>query len=351
MSPLTSTDALAGDAAGAGGPNDAAAHWADISAAMAAFAAQGASGDVTATLVGAGACARAESFIAWLRYARSAELFDAVLQAKLDDGDDELDLFDAHTQTAARLAMSMAISQSWAENLLSQGLALRDRLPKVAECLRDGLITPAQARQIISRTELVDGTDHAAPVDAAIAVALRAKPGSWTVNGIRNLADRVVFRHHPDAVREARERSLANRTTWVTPAPSGMATVGASMTAENARLAHRRRHRAGRHRLRARHPQRHRPQQRCLLQPARRGSLHLRLRARGLRRRDSRCRTARLRRQRPHRRPRGVRRIHRSRQQRAPRVPGRPRHHQPKPRPRHHRPPRQSRPAARPAGG
>lgn len=235
MSPATSTDTRSTAAPRV--EDSASARWADVSAAMAVFASDPAGGDAESTLAGVGACVRAESFIAWLRYRRSAELFDTVLAAMTDADDDGLDLFDAHTQTATRLAMTMAISQGWAENLLGQGLALRDRLPRVDECLRDGLISPADARLIISRTELL-ADDETAPVDAGIATAIRTKPGAWSTSRIRNLADRIVFRHDPDAVRRARERSLAGRTTWTNPTANGMATIGASMTAENARIAH-----------------------------------------------------------------------------------------------------------------
>lgn len=205
---------------------------------MAVFAAERAAGNPESTLQGVGACVRAESFIAWLRYARSAELFDAVLADLADVGGDELDLFDAHTQTAARLAMTMSISQGWAENLLAQGLALRDRLPRVATCLRDGLIAPAQARLIITRTDLTAATDHATLVDAEIASALRTKRGAWSTSGISNLADRIVFRHDPDSVRKTRERSIADRTMWMNSTANGMATIGASMTTENVQIAH-----------------------------------------------------------------------------------------------------------------
>ncbi|GED98901.1 HNH endonuclease signature motif containing protein [Gordonia crocea] len=228
MGAATSTDAASATTA---------ARWAEVSAAMAVFAADRTAGDPAATLAGVGACERAESFIAWLRYTRSTELFDTVFADMAAAGDDELDLFDAHTQTAARLAMTLAISQGWAENLLGQALALRDRLPRVADCLRDGLITPAHTRLIITRTELLTD-EHTTPVDTAIADALRTKPGTWTTTRIRNLADRIVFRHDPDSVRRARERSLADRTIWTTPTANGMATIGASMTAENAAVAH-----------------------------------------------------------------------------------------------------------------
>ncbi|WP_161926537.1 HNH endonuclease signature motif containing protein [Gordonia crocea] len=185
-----------------------------------------------------------ESYAAWLRYLRAAELFDMVLAEMTDaaavagaGAEVELDLFDAHTQTAARLAMTMRVSQGWAENLLAQGMSLRDRLPQVALCLRDGLITAAQVRMIITRTELLDHKEVRI-ADAELAAAIRGKRGGYSLTGIRDLADRLVFRIDPDAVRRAREKSVANRTTWNNATSHGMANLGASMSAENAAIAH-----------------------------------------------------------------------------------------------------------------
>lgn len=112
---------------------------------------------------------------------------------------------------------------------------MRDRLPEVARCLRDGLIAPKHIHTVVTRTDLVDGRSYAADVDAEIADALRRR-GSWSDHRMRDMIDRIVHRHDPDAVRERRVRAKDDRTFWTENAPDGMAQVGATMAAEDAML-------------------------------------------------------------------------------------------------------------------
>ena len=59
----------------------------------------------------------------------------------------------------------------------------------------------------------------------------------WSRAAIRDLTDRIVFRHDPDAVRERRRRATEDRAIWVDDDGDGMAVLSASMTAENTQIA------------------------------------------------------------------------------------------------------------------
>ncbi|GAB2640560.1 hypothetical protein GCM10027169_05720 [Gordonia jinhuaensis] len=54
---------------------------------------------------------------------------------------------------------------------------------------------------------------------------------------LRDVCDRIVFRHDPAAVRERRKASVEDRRVWAENAGDGMAVLHASMTAENVRVA------------------------------------------------------------------------------------------------------------------
>ena len=74
-------------------------------------------------------------------------------------------MLDIETQAAARIAMSQGLTQRQADKWLGEAIAMRDRLPVVGRCLRDGIISPRQFRLAVSRTELIDGQDWATKID------------------------------------------------------------------------------------------------------------------------------------------------------------------------------------------
>ncbi|MFI8771256.1 DUF222 domain-containing protein [Gordonia sp. NPDC062954] len=179
--------------------------------------------------------ARGEAFLAWHRYQIAAELHTRLVGAESDDH--ALLLHDGFADCAARIAVSQGISQGAAEKFLHQAVALRDRLPQVSERLRDGRITAELVTKIISRTELVDGQPYAAAVDAEIAADLDAHTTAWSAHRLRDMCDRIIFRHHPDAVRERRREALDKRGVHSKNTGDGMAEISATMAAENVRIA------------------------------------------------------------------------------------------------------------------
>ncbi|MGV9710826.1 DUF222 domain-containing protein [Gordonia sp. NPDC003424] len=178
---------------------------------------------------------RGRSFLAWQDYRCAAELHHRLVGA--EPREDDLFQVDGVADCAARIAIALAISQNAAEKLLHEALALRDRLPLVAQRLRNGRISAERIGKIIARTDLIDGTDCAALVDAEIAAELDAHRGGWSAHRLQLMVDRIVFRHDPQAVREARRRAKNARRFWTKPTADGMAQVAATMSAEDAQIA------------------------------------------------------------------------------------------------------------------
>ncbi|WP_261767246.1 13E12 repeat family protein [Rhodococcoides corynebacterioides] len=168
----------------------------------------------------------------WRRYRHVAALHTDLVLAEEDRDERAVDAF---AQCAARIATALSVSQYVAERVLDNAVALRDRLPRVFECLRDGVVSPSHIRTIVSRTELIHGRPYQGLVDADIADALR-KPGSWSTGRVRDLCDQMVYRRDPDAVRERRDDALKGRCFFTEAGLDGMATVGATMSAEQAAI-------------------------------------------------------------------------------------------------------------------
>ncbi|MBY6351257.1 HNH endonuclease signature motif containing protein [Rhodococcoides corynebacterioides] len=173
------------------------------------------------------------SYLKWFEYQLAAAMHAELVEPFEDEDRRELDAF---TRCAATIATTMSITPFAARTLLTDAVALRDRLPLVAQCLRDGIVTPHHIRTIVSRTELIEGQCYAALVDADIARALR-KPGSWSPARMEIMVDTMVHRRDPDAVRARREAAKRNREFTVETGRDGMATTTDTRPAEDTALA------------------------------------------------------------------------------------------------------------------
>ncbi|MGN7133634.1 DUF222 domain-containing protein [Rhodococcoides corynebacterioides] len=169
------------------------------------------------------------AYLKWFEYQLAAAMHAELVEPFEDEDRRELDAF---TRCAATIATTMSITPFAARTLLTDAVALRDRLPLVAQCLRDGIVTPHHIRTIVSRTELIEGQCYAALVDADIAAALR-KPGSWSPARMEIMVDTMVHRRDPDAVRARREAAKRNREFTVETGRDGMATTTDTRSAED----------------------------------------------------------------------------------------------------------------------
>lgn len=179
--------------------------------------------------------AKGEAFAFWHRLEVLGELHTRLV---VPVADDDMRLYDAQLQLATRVGMTQAQSVDFVLAQLDDAVAMRDRLPLAGLCLRDGLISGPQLRRIISWTDLIDGQDYAPELDAEIAAMIRAGNGvAFSLDQLRHRVDRLIFRRDPDAVRERRQVAKEQRGFWTQPGADGMASIGASMSAENVRIA------------------------------------------------------------------------------------------------------------------
>ncbi|GAA1482529.1 HNH endonuclease signature motif containing protein [Gordonia sinesedis] len=185
-------------------------------------------------LAGIGAAGRGESYLAWMKYRAAAVVFDRLVAARAEtDGLVDTGMAEAITHLTA----VQGVSRRTAYRLMDEAIALRDRLPEVGDCLRDGVICLWQAQLIVSRTDLLDESAAALRVDTDLAAVLRSERRSWTRARLRDLIDRIVYRYDPDGVRERRRAALDGRRMWTAPNEDGTADIGAVMAAENVRIA------------------------------------------------------------------------------------------------------------------
>uniref|UniRef100_UPI00056FC7CD DUF222 domain-containing protein n=1 Tax=Tomitella biformata TaxID=630403 RepID=UPI00056FC7CD len=103
-------------------------------------------------------------------------------------------------------------------------------------CLYDGTINQQQFQQLVSATDLVDGWPSAPHVDKQIAQGL-CDNGAGSTRRLRDLANRAIFAHDPDAMRRRAEQALVRRTATLRPRPDGMAHFGITAAAEDGQLA------------------------------------------------------------------------------------------------------------------
>ncbi|WP_200182818.1 DUF222 domain-containing protein [Tomitella biformata] len=174
-----------------------------------------------------------KSLLSWDSYARAAQL-----HLTLATSTPELDLrvLDDDATTAAHLAAASHIRHAAGATMLREALAMVFRIPEIGKCLRDGLITEAQYKVLVTDTDLLDGKSYCPDVDAAIARALRTACATGE-RDLHNLANRLIFEHDPDAFRDRHQRAKRQRGTRARPLRDGMAQFSITASAEDIALA------------------------------------------------------------------------------------------------------------------
>ncbi|WP_260681816.1 13E12 repeat family protein [Gordonia rubripertincta] len=137
-----------------------------------------------------------------------------------------------------RVSRQLSMTRRQAEILIDETITLHENLPEVLDTLRDGITTRWQVQAIVSRTALVPADSSITPtLDAEIAATLRNKKGAWSRARLRDMVDRLVFRHDPDLVRERRKEALDNRGMFLHILDDGTGEITGVMSAENTRIA------------------------------------------------------------------------------------------------------------------
>ena len=175
---------------------------------------------------------RGESYLAWCRYESIVTVYD---QLVVDSGGGFF--IDRYTEMVTRVCREAAITRYQADQWVGEGLALRDRLPKVLTTLRDGIVSRQLLQVILTRTDLITDDAVMADLDAEIERILRNSKGAWGTVTLRDMVDRLVFRHDPVAVRERRREALDKRGMFTENFVDGVGEITGVMAAENIRIA------------------------------------------------------------------------------------------------------------------
>jgi len=144
--------------------------------------------------------ARAEAAASARRLAAIAELVHRRADGPVDRAQWSCDNWDA---IAAEVAAAQGISHGMASGQMYLGVALRDRLPSVAERFADGTISARLAATIVWHTHLIEDADALRLVDQTLAEDA-TRYGPLSVNKTAQAIDAVVDRHDPGALRRTR---------------------------------------------------------------------------------------------------------------------------------------------------
>ncbi|MFZ1178113.1 MAG: DUF222 domain-containing protein [Mycobacterium sp.] len=136
---------------------------------------------------------------------------------------------DGHENVVAEVAAALGISRGRAAGRLRYAIALRERLPRVAEVFARGAIDFRLMAAVVYCTELVEDTELIAQLDAAVA---RHAPRWMRLSGpkIVERLDMWVARFDPAGLRVPGRRSQ-DRYVEIAPTDPGLAGVWAQLHA------------------------------------------------------------------------------------------------------------------------
>jgi len=171
------------------------------------------------------AAAREQNAICGRELAAIGELY--ARRAPEDDVDRGNWAVDGHENVVAEIGAALGVSRGRARGRLRYAIALRERLPRVAEVFARGLIDFRLMAAVVSRTELVEDAALIARLDAAVA---RHAPKWMRLSGPK-LFERIdmwVMRFDPAGKRVPGER-IENRYVEIAPTDDGLAGIWAQL--------------------------------------------------------------------------------------------------------------------------
>ena len=173
------------------------------------------------------AAAREQNAMCGRELAAIGELY--ARRAPEDDVDRLNWAIDGHENVVAEVAAALGISRGRARGRLRYAIALRERLPRVAEVFARGLIDFRLMAAVVSRTELVEDPVLIAKLDEAVA---RHAP-KWMRLSEPKLFERIdmwVMRFDPAGRRVPGQR-IEDRYVEIAPTDGGLAGVWAQLHA------------------------------------------------------------------------------------------------------------------------
>jgi hypothetical protein len=177
-----------------------------------------------------GACAREENAACARRLAAIGELY--ARRAPEDDDERRTWAIDGFENVVAEIAAAERISRGRAAGQLRYAIALRDRLPNVAEVFATGVIDFRMMAAIVTRVQNVEDPAVMVRLDAALAARV---PG-WSRLSQPKLIERIdafVVRFDPAGVRVP-PKPVDDRYVDIAPTGAGMAGVWAQIPAPDA---------------------------------------------------------------------------------------------------------------------
>jgi Domain of unknown function (DUF222) len=167
---------------------------------------------------------RAESRAAAARLDAVAELFEL---RRAEHGEQADWAVDTWAAVGAEVAAAFRISQGMAGSYLRYALAMRERLPRVAEVFNAGDIDYRMFQTIVYRTDLITDDQVLAAVDAQLAVKVPRWP-SMTRGRLAGQVDKIVAKADVDAVRRRTERQR-DREVWIGDGGEGISEIHGSL--------------------------------------------------------------------------------------------------------------------------
>ncbi len=176
--------------------------------------------------------ARAENAAGARKLAVMAELFARRTGLAAEDREDWW--VDPDAAVAAELAAALDLTQGLALAQTHRGVALRDRLPRVAALFEAGLINDILVRAIVWRTYLIDDETAMGAVDAELAEVITGW-GPLSAPKVERAIDAIVDRHDPGALRRSRESGSSRTVDFGAPKDvPGITSLYARMNAADA---------------------------------------------------------------------------------------------------------------------
>jgi Domain of unknown function (DUF222) len=164
--------------------------------------------------------------------ARLSVMADMLAAAQAADGsaDREQWRLDNWAAVCAQIGAAHAVTSGVASGLLTDGVTLRERLPRVGAIFAAGRISYRLVHLICSRTLLVTDPYAIKAVDTELADLLAA-PVAMSVSQAEQTVDALVVRHDPFAVRRTQTASRGCHADIVTDNSSGVAYLDATLLA------------------------------------------------------------------------------------------------------------------------
>ncbi len=127
------------------------------------------------------------------------------------------------------VACAMLWSPGVASAMVDVAVDVVTELPAVLQALSEGRIDLGKVREIVRATGGLEVSDRQEVADRAISYA-----ASHTKSQLRPWLTRQVDRIDPDAAERRRKRARKQRGVWLSPEPDGIASLSASLSAEEA---------------------------------------------------------------------------------------------------------------------